>query len=76
MSFYVFLYIFGVLINIINFIDVITNNPTAQLKIRMLSKKGVIFTIIQIVILSLLSWILIFTDIGYNIYLFMKGKKK
>lgn len=76
MSFYVVTYIIGVIINIINFIDVIINNPIAQLKILMLSKKGLIITIIEIILFSLFSWILVFIDIGYKIYLFMKGKKK
>lgn len=76
MSFYIVTYIIGVMINIINFIDVISNNPIAHLKILMLNKKGLIITIIEIILFSLFSWILIFIDIGYKIYLFMKGIKK
>ena len=36
----IYLYFFGVMINMINFMDIIKNNPIAQLKIQLLNDKG------------------------------------
>lgn len=76
MNFYLILYIFGVIINILNFIEVILNNPDAKIKMHMLNKKGLIITIIQMFLFSLLSWILIFIDFVYKTYKYIERNKK
>lgn len=76
MSFYTLMYFFGVILNIINFMDVIKNNPIAQLKIQLLSDKGKFYFYLQMFILCFLSWILVFINFVYKIYIYIERKKK
>lgn len=76
MSFYTIMYIFGVMINMINFMDVIKNNPIAQLKLQLLSDKGKFYFYLQMFLLCFLSWILIFINFVYKTYLYFERKKK
>lgn len=76
MSFYTVLYIFGVMINIINFIDTIKNNPIAQIKLQLLNDKGKFYFYLQTFLLCFLSWILIFINFVFKIYLYFIRRKK
>ena len=76
MSFYTHLYIFGVLINMINFIDVIINNPITKIKLRLLNDEGKFYFYLQMFILCFLSWILIFINFVYKTYLYFIRRKK
>ena len=76
MSFYTILYFFGVIINMINFIDVIKNNPIAQLKFQLLNDKGKFYFYLQMFALCFLSWILVFINFVYKIYIHIERKKK
>ena len=76
MSFYMLIYFFGVILNFINFMDVIKNNPIAQLKIQLLSDKGKFYFYLQMFILCFLSWILVFINFVYKVYIYIERKKK
>lgn len=76
MSFYTILYFFGIIINIINFIDVIKNNQIAQLKLQLLNVKGKFYFYLQMFILCFLSWILVFINFVYKVYMYIERKKK
>jgi hypothetical protein len=76
MSFYILFYFFGIILNIINFMDIIKNNPIAQLKIQLLNDKGKFYFYLQMFILCLLSWILVFINFVYKIYIHIERKKK
>lgn len=76
MSFYMLMYIFGIMINMINFMDVIKNNPIAQLKLQLLSDKGKFYFYVQMFLLCFLSWILVFINFVYKVYLYFERKKK
>lgn len=68
MNYYIIMYIFGVMINMINFMDMVKNNPIIQLKIYLLSNKGKFYFYIQLFLLCFLSWIIIFINFVYKIY--------
>ena len=72
----IYLYFFGVMINMINFMDIIKNNPIAQLKIQLLNDKGKFYFYFQIFVLCLLSWILVFINFIYKVYIHIERKKK
>lgn len=76
MSFYMLMYFFGVILNFINFMDIIKNNPIARLKFQLLNDKGKFYFYLQIFILCLLSWILIFINFVYTVYIHIERKKK
>lgn len=76
MSFYMLMYIFGVLINMINFIDVIKNNPIAQLKLQLLNDKGKFYFYLQMFAFCFLSWILVFINFVYKVYMYIERKKR
>ena len=76
MSFYTILYFFGVILNIINFIDVIKNNPIAQLKLQLLNDKDKFYFYLQMFSLCFLSWILVFINFVYKVYIHIGRKKK
>ena len=76
MSFYMLMYIFGVIINMINFIDVIKNTPIIQLKLQLLNDKGKFYLYLQMFLLCFLSWILVFINFVYKIYKYIERKKK
>ena len=76
MSFYMLMYFFGVILNIINFMDVIKNNPIAQLKLHLLNDKGKFYFYLQMFILCFLSWILVFINFVYKVYIHIERKKK
>jgi hypothetical protein len=56
--------------------DIIKNNPIAQLKIQLLNDKGKFYFYLQMFILCLLSWILVFINFVYKIYIHIERKKK
>lgn len=76
MSFYIILYIFGVMINIINFMDTMKNIPIIQLKLQLLNNKSKFYFYIQMFSLCFLSWILIFINFVYKLYMHIERKKK
>lgn len=76
MSFYMLMYFFGVILNFINFMDVIKNNPIAQLKLQLLNDKGKFYFYLQMFILCFLSWILVFINFVYKVYIHIERKKK
>lgn len=76
MSFYTILYFFGVIFNFINFIDVIKNNSIAQLKLQLLNDKGKFYFYLQMFSLCFSSWILIFINFVYKVYIYIERKKK
>lgn len=76
MSFYTLMYFFGVILNFINFMDIIKNNPIAQLKLQLLNDKGKFHFYIQVFALCFLSWILIFINFVYKVYIHIERKKK
>lgn len=76
MSFYMIMYIFGVMINMINFVDIIKNNPIAQIKLHLLNDKGKFYFYNQLFLLCFLSWILIFINFVFKIYSYIERKKK
>lgn len=76
MSFYTLLYIFGVIINFINFIDIIKNNSVTRIKLQLLNDGGRMYFYFQIFLLSFLSWILIFINFVYKTYLYFIRRKK
>lgn len=61
MSFYTLMYIFGVMINIINFMDMVKNNPIIQLKVHLLNDTGKFYFYIQL-------FLLCFFILDFNIY--------
>lgn len=76
MSFYMLFYIFGVILNFINFMDIIKNNPIAQLKLQLLNDKSKFYFYLQMFILCFLSWILVFINFVYKVYIHIERKKK
>lgn len=76
MSFYMLMYFFGVILNFINFMDVIKNNPIAQLKLQLLNDKGKFYFYLQMFLLCFLSWILVFINFVYKVYIHIERKKK
>ena len=76
MNFYMLMYIFGVMINMINFIDVIKNTPIIQLKLQLLNDKGKFYLYLQMFLLCFLSWILVFINFVYKVYKHIERKKK
>lgn len=76
MSFYMFMYFFGVILNFINFMDIIKNNPIAQLKFQLLNDKGKFYFYLQVFALCFLSWILVFINFVYTVYIHIERKKR
>lgn len=72
----IYLYFFGIILNFINFMDIIKNNPIARLKFQLLNDKGKFHFYLQIFLLCLLSWILVFINFVYTIYIHIERKKK
>lgn len=76
MSFYTLMYFFGVILNFINFMDVIKNNPIAQLKLQLLNDKGKFYFYLQMLVFCFLSWILVIINFVYKVYIYIERKKK